>query len=209
MAELMLVNPRRRKRAAPKRKTVTVRRKKRATPAKAIRRKRNPAPRVAARRRVSNPRKTLMNSQITPAFIAATGALSLDVLLGFLPVPETVKTGPFRHIVKGVGAIGLGMAASALVGKKTGEQMATGALTVVMHGAMKEVAQGAMPNLNLGFYNAGYNVGVGEYVNGVGAYIPDSSESTYLNESLSTPFAGPSSAQAVEQRMASECEARR
>lgn len=207
MGQLMLINPRKRK--TTRRKTAVKRKvavKRRASPTR-----RRKSTRVVRRRRNPIRAKGIVDSQLTPALTAASGALGLDILLGFMPIPEQFKTGPFRHVIKGVGAIVMGMAASQVLTKKTAEQMATGALTVVMHDAMKEVAQNAMPNLPLGYYSAGYPVnGMGEYVNGlgtVGAYIPDADIDPYLaTDSLSRPFAGPSSAQETEARMVSECE---
>lgn len=209
MGQLMLVNPRKRRKTRRKptaKRKVTVRR--RATPAR-----RRKTTRVTRRRRNPITTKNIVDSQITPALTAASGALGLDILLGFMPIPDQFKIGPFRHVIKGAGAIVMGMVASQFLTKKTAEQMATGALTVVMHDAMKEVAQNAMPNLPLGYYNAGLPVnGMGEYVNGlnglgtVGAYMPDANIDPYLAaDTLSRPFAGASSAQETEMRMAAEC----
>jgi len=206
MGQLMLVNPRKRRvtRKKPARKVIA---KRRSAPVR--RPRKGTATRVVRRRRNPIRSKGIVANQLTPALTAASGALGLDIILGFMPIPETLKSGPFRHIIKGVGAIGMGMLASNIVSKKTAEQMTTGALTVVMHSAMKEVAQTAMPNLQLGYYNPGYPVGVGEYVglNGVGAYIPDSDQSTYLSaDTLAKPFQGGSSAMETERRMVAECE---
>lgn len=211
MGQLMLVNPRRRKRHTPvKRKTVAVRRR-RASP---VRRKR-PAARVVRRRRNPAARRLTMqgiiNKQLTPAMIAGGGALALDMAWGFMPLPINIKTGPMRYLAKGAGAIGMGVLLSNMIRKDTAEQMSIGALTVIMHDAMREVAQNTMPNIPLGYYNAG--MPVGEYVNGgntmagLGAYIQDTDANPYLSPSnLSEPFAGPSSAQAVEARMTAECD---
>lgn len=142
MAEMLLVNPRKRKTrrkiakkpvkrrssttlAAP-RKTKTVRR-----------RRRNPAPR------------SIIRSTVMPAATAAGGALALDVIMGLLPVPATLKTGPLRHVVKGAGAIGMGMAAGMFVKPETARLFATGALTVAMHDAAREMVGRFMPGVPL------------------------------------------------------------
>ncbi len=203
--KLLLVNPRKRTRAKTPRKT-PVKTKITARRASPVRRKKT----ITVRRR-RNPiaKRNIMASQITPAFTAATGALGLDIMLGILPIPDTIKSGAFRHVVKGAGAIAMGMLVANLVNRKVGEQMATGALTVVMHGAMKEVAQASMPNLQLGYYNAGAPAGVGEYVNELGAYVPDHAASSYLADPLSSSFAGESPAQVVEARMSAGCSTER
>lgn len=84
-----------------------------------------------------------------PAATAAGGALALDVIMGLLPVPSTLKTGPLRHVVKGAGAIGMGMAAGMFVKPETARLFATGALTVAMHDAAREMVGRFMPGVPL------------------------------------------------------------
>jgi len=212
MAEIMLVNPRKRRRVV--RKKATARR----APARRKVVKRNPstARRRAVRRAVtaSSPARSIVRkrrykrnptargiveSTLKPAAVAAVGALSLDVLWGFAPVPDMLKTGPFRHVAKGIGALGLGYVAGMVVNKRMAAQMATGAMTVVMHDAFKEVAARVMPGVPLGYYSAGYPAGaMGAYVDGMGAYVGGDAPSPYLaTDNLSTPFAGPSAAKAA------------
>ena len=225
MAELMLVNPRKRRksrkprtaaqRAATRKLVAGNKRRRNPAPARrkvsAIKRRRTPARSVVARKRryKRNPNGRgmagIVNTTLIPAAVAASGALSLDVLWNFLPLPETLKTGPLRHIAKGAGAIGLGWLAGMVVNKKTAGQLATGALTVVTYNAMREMMARFMPAVNMGYYSAGMPagsmgayVGMGEYVGGpgMGAYIGGGGTSPYLAaDTLSEPFAGPSAAQ--------------
>lgn len=189
--ELLLINPthrRKRKKTVARRKNPVARRR---APAK--RRRRNPVPARASshssyltnprrrkrktyRKRRSNPspRRTgiqgMLNTQIIPAAVAGSGALALDVIMGYLPLPVELKIGPGRYLVKGAGAILMGMAAEMLVAKSTARQLATGALTVVMHDAMKEATIMYAPNIPLGEYVSG----MGEYVSGYpGELSPD------------------------------------
>ena len=227
MAELMLVNPRKRRKARTAKQKAATRRlvagnRKRRAPArrKSVARRISTIKRRApARRALTTARKRrykrnpngrgmagIVNTTLIPAAVAATGALSLDVLWNFLPLPETLKTGPLRHIAKGAGAIGLGWLAGMVVNKKTAGQLATGALTVVTYNAMREMMARFMPAVNMGYYSAGMPagsmgayVGMGEYVGGpgMGAYIGGGGGTTpYLAaDTLSEPFAGPSAAQ--------------
>jgi hypothetical protein len=231
MAELMLVNPRKRRKSRKPRsaaqraatRKLVARNKRRRNPAPArrraasrtsvVKRRRTPARSVVARKRryKRNPNGRgmagIVNTTLIPAAVAATGALSLDVLWNFLPLPVALKTGPLRHIAKGAGAIGLGWLAGMVVNKKTAGQLATGALTVVTYNAMREMMARFMPAVNMGYYSAGMPagemgayVGMGEYVgngnNGMGAYIGGGGTSPYLAaDTLSEPFAGPSAAQ--------------
>lgn len=208
MAELMLVNPRKRRRkTTAKRRTV-----KRKTPARSrtvARRRASPA-RVTRRRRNPIRRRGIVQEHLQPALTAASGALFLDMAWGFLPIPANLQMGPLRYLAKGAGALALGMVAENVVAKSTAKQMTTGAMTVILHDALREVTQNMLPNVPLGYYNAGMPVnGMGEYVsglNGMNAYTDSGGASTYLDNTLSTPFAGQSNAE-VERQRASECEA--
>jgi hypothetical protein len=198
MATLALVNPRRRRKTAKRRTTkARVRRNPSRRKALAIApapRKRRRASRPKARRIRRNPIRARKSSgdimsQIKPAFTAGLGALGLDLAWGFLPIPAGLQTGPLRHVAKGAGALALGYVANMVTDKATARQMAVGALTVVMHNMMRELAQQVMPTVNLGYYNAGFNAGMGEYTSGMGAYISGDT-SPYLSAPLSSPFQG-------------------
>ena len=153
MAEqLLLVNPSKRKRRT-KRKTA-----KRKTAAR-----RRPAARKTPRRRVSrksitrrrrrNPAKfnigNFVQGTFMPSATGAVGALGLDVLLGVLPLPIAMQTGPMRPVVKLVGAVLLGLAANMVVSRKTAEQFTAGALTVVLYDVAKGFVQDTFPQIPL------------------------------------------------------------
>lgn len=214
MAELMLVNPRKRrarkKKRTPAQRAATRRlvaaNKRRASPRRAPVKRRRAAPvrRRAAlpvarrvRRYKRNPNgRGIINTTLMPAATAATGALALDVLWGFVPIPEGLKSGPLRHVVKGAGAIGMGWLAGQVVKKSTAAQFATGALTVIMHDAMRDMMARFMPGVGLGYYSAGMPAGtMGEYVGGgMGAYVQGDPDPYQSGNMLATPFAGPSAA---------------
>ncbi|MES9901025.1 MAG: hypothetical protein ABW148_18665 [Sedimenticola sp.] len=142
----------------------------------------------------------MVNSQLLPAATNAMGALSLDILWSYLPVPMNIKTGPFKHVAKGIGAIAIGMLAGNVINKRTARAMSQGALTVVMHDAMREVTQQMLPNVPLSYYSPGMPAGgsgFNEYTTGgLGAYTSGgSSASPYLAaDTLAKPFQGPSAA---------------
>ena len=196
MAELMLVNPRKRR----KRRRTKTRARRRTT----VRRR---ARSVSRRRRNPVRRSGKIMDQVMPAATNAMGALALDIAWSYLPLPMGIKTGPFRHVAKGLGAIAIGMFAGNIVSRSTAKAMSQGALTVVIHGAMREVTQQMMPNVSLGYYSPGMPAGVGQYVSGLGgldAYTSGGgSVSPYLaDDTLAKPFAGPSAAQACAAREA-------
>lgn len=171
MAELMLINPRKRRRKSK------------------VRARKRSRSRIRARRRKSyplammnNPRKrrrrsrgmrrsfkratggfkpmAFVNETLMPSAIGAAGALGLDMLLGFIPLPETLKVGPMRPLVRIAGAVGIGVIAGMVTNKRMGEQVGAGALTVVLYDTLKGFVQRTMPNVKLGEYN---DVDITEY----------------------------------------------
>lgn len=131
--EILLVNPRRRKRRAKgKRKsamgyTVGSR--------KIRRRKLNP------RHRRRNPRFSLrgVTGLVLPAATGAAGALALDVALAYIPVPDTFRTGWMGTATKAAGAIGLGMLAGKFLSRRTGALFTAGALTIIAYQAIRNL----------------------------------------------------------------------
>lgn len=166
MASLMLVNPKkRRKKRKGKRRSVakaSPRRRRRKAVKRYSRRRRNPAKRGM---------QGIIQNTVMPAATAAAGAIGLDLIMGYLPLPTAMKTGPMRHVIKGAAAIGMGMLAANFVKRSTAEAFTTGAMTVVMYNAGREAATRFMPNLplsaydeygdndmeGLGYYSAGYD----------------------------------------------------
>lgn len=152
MSEVLLINPRKRRKAATKRRTTA---KRRTTTAKrrTTRVRRNPAPRLGSTRRRSSRRRVRRNPigiDFMPAAIGAGGALASDLALGYLPIPDSLKTGMARAAVR----VGLGVALGMVIGKvaknKTmGRQITAGALTVVAYDTVKKTLQQQMPSLPL------------------------------------------------------------
>lgn len=205
--QALLVNPRRRRRAATRKKARRRPARRRPAARRAAPRRRRPArrrnpigpyarnPRRRRRRSgvgmyVSNPRrrkarsrrryrrnptiKGIINSLVMPAASAAGGALALDFLWSYVPIPPAIKDGPMRHVAKGLGAVVLGQLVGMVGNKRLGDTMAMGALTVTFHNAFKEMAAQYMPNVNLsgvGYYSAGANAGYDSGLGGVGYYV--------------------------------------
>ena len=111
----------------------------------------------------------MVNSLVIPAATAGAGAVALDVLWGFVPIPDAIKAGPMRHVAKGLGAVVLGNLVGMMATKKMGDTMALGALTVVFHTAFREMTAQFAPQIPLGYYSAGQSAGydpaLGMYVN--------------------------------------------
>ena len=194
MEQLLLINPKKRRKTRasnPKRRRRT-RRTAAPIARRRHRRRHNPimslAPRRHRRRR-SNPivgrrrhhrrRRNPISSGsimsvIKPTFQGVAGALIVDLIMGNVPIPVSLKTGPVRHLVKGALAVGLGMIAKNFAGRAMAQEMAQGAMIVTFHDAAKEMLATALPTLKLGEY-----AGIGYYSPGMiqrmGEYLPQES----------------------------------
>lgn len=125
----------------------------------------------------------ITNQIVMPAATAGAGALALDILWGYVPVPEAIKTGPMRHVAKGLGAIVLGQVVGMIGTRKMGDTMAMGALTVTFYNAFRELTAQFMPNVNLGYYSAGANAG---YDPQLGYYVSSPQLAVSRGESVPT-----------------------
>lgn len=159
MSHVLLVNPRRRKR-----------RKARATKARRRRARKNPIVRIAKRSRRRSARRATfgrvrrfrrnpiggsgivrdLQSSLVPVAAGAGGALVADIALGFLPVPESLKTPMLRPVVRSAAAIGVGVIAGMFLGKDIGKKVMAGGLTVIAYDLAKGLVQQAAPTLQLG-----------------------------------------------------------
>ena len=117
------------------------------------------------------------------ALQGATGALALDVTLGYLPLPANLKVGFVGTAVKALAAIGLGVVGQNLkiVRPATAKAFANGALTVVLHDELKKQLANFMPNIPMGeyldenslaYYGSGFNPNAGAM------YLPDLADDT-------------------------------
>lgn len=121
------------------------------------------------RYRQPNPIGNFVSGTLIPSAVGGAGALALDIALAALPLPDAMKNGPMAPLVKVAGAVGLGMLASQFLGRKTGEQVAAGALTVTIYNVARKALAGIkkkdgtpmIPGLSM--YTEGP---MGEYVSG-------------------------------------------
>lgn len=189
MSQLLLINPRKRRATAKrgkggrfvkaKRASNPAPRKRRskrrtnpvATVTKRTRRMTRKAPRRARRRNpiagIGSVGNTL-NAMVMPSVTGAAGALGLDIIMGFAPIPMAMKVGAMRHLTKGVGAVALGLLAGMVVNKSTANKMAVGALTVTFHDFAREQVRRMFPSMPMGEYVDGLE-GLGYYSPGMNA----------------------------------------
>jgi hypothetical protein len=118
-----------------------------------------------------NPRgmRGIMSGTVIPATVGATGAVLLNLAMGYLPATfQTSIAGNalLKPLVGIGGAILLGMGASKIAGRQAGERVALGAVTVVLYGLINNTLKTALPNLPLsgmprvGWVNPGMPVGM-------------------------------------------------
>lgn len=145
-------------------------------------RRRKLNPRRRSYRRHHNPRFSVggIVNQLTPAAFGAAGGIALDVALGYVPLPDMLKTGYAKHATRIVGALGLGWVARKFMGRRGGE-VAAGALTVAMYSLFKDVLVHFAPSVKgLGDYEEFTiaDTSMGAYMDPaqkLGAYLPDGS----------------------------------
>jgi hypothetical protein len=177
------VNPRRRRRKSAKRVTVRRRRNPVAVnPHRRIRRRRNP---ISARGMMGRFKPKVMLGQVRSAVPGAVGALGLDVIMGYATfIPANWRVGIPGYLVKALGAIALGAVASNIVRPATANAMTEGALTVMLHGVLRQGVAQYAPQVqlgmylndpaNLGYYGSGWNPNYEP--SDMGAYLPDMSD---------------------------------
>lgn len=132
---------------------------------------------------------------VLPASVGALGALGVDMLWSQLPIPVTLQTGPAAPVVRLAGAVGVGMAVGALLGKKWGRDAMTGATVVTMYDLLKGYLKANFPSLpgmngmsmyvghghhhhrgrrrDMGMYVGRYNAAVNIGRAGMGEFTPD------------------------------------
>lgn len=105
---------------------------------------------------------------LLPAAGIGLGAVGAEILMGYLPIPASFKTGVMRHVTKGV----VGVTAGMLIGKvlrqkRLGNYIALGSVVIAVHDAAKEFIAARMPAITMGQYRGpiGSSFGGMGYIN--------------------------------------------
>lgn len=189
MAELMLLNPA--KRPTKRRRKGRALAKGRAS--RKTRARKNPATRAVMRVSAASAKRRRarrnpiglsgggLMSQVMQAAQGAAGALAVDAVMTYVPLPAMLTTGTMRHVTKAGLAIALGLVGKKFLGRAAG-RMAEGAMTVAAYSAAKEALGGVGMNLaGVGYVSPAQSFlpGMAEYINpspmgqGVGEYVPN------------------------------------
>lgn len=186
MEQLLLINPRRRKRR--KNPSRARRRARRAAGGFRIRRRRVRNPRSHKRRRHRNPRMRHhrrrhrnpismggIKGVLIPAAIGAAGGLALDVAWNYLSpyVPASITGSPYMvAAAKIAAAFGIGLVARKFLGTAKGNAVMAGAVTIQVYSLAAFALAGKVPGLS----------GFGAYLPGSGMHgLGANSPATYLN----------------------------
>ena len=137
-------------------------------------------------RRHHNPRfLTDFTTQLQHGAIGAAGALGINVVLGYLPIPANLKTGLAGSAVKLIGATGVGMLAGRFMGASKGAAFAQGAITVALYDMFKGVLKRNAPQVpvlsgddSMGYLdpattiNGDEYIGADDYMGADDSYLP-------------------------------------
>lgn len=130
-----------------------------------------------------------LSQMVLPAVGIGAGAVGAEIVMGYLPLPPTLKTGVPRHLTKGaVGIVGGMLIGKVLRQPRLGKFFAAGAVAIAAHDAIKEVIVANMPSVPFGEYLPARSVNgaLGYYspatTTTMGEYIPRSSVGAGLGE---------------------------
>lgn len=191
MSMLMLVNPKKRRTAKQKaatRKLVAFnksRRRQRGSVSVPRPRKRGRSitrsrtVKTSTTRRRNPKRRNITDRMIktaTNGLYGSLGAIAGSIVGNYLPLPANLKVGNMAIAVNALIGIATGYTVSNFMDRRIGEEMAQGAVTVALHGTMKNMLTGMMPGLALSDDLLGYEdynglLGHDDYNDDLSAYV--------------------------------------
>lgn len=161
MAELLLVNPRRRRKSTTAKKRVRKNPIRSGVAKRRVLRRGRTTTKTVGRSYRRNPIKVggLVN-QVKGAGIGALGAFAVDFAMSKLPIPATMLVGPLAPVVRGAVGVAVGMLVGKVLRKpRLGADLTDGALTVQMYNLMKTTIG---PKIGLAGYGDGGLLGYGD-----------------------------------------------
>jgi hypothetical protein len=118
---------------------------------------------------------SFMRNNLMPAGIGAIGAIGVDVTLAYVNpmLPPVLQSGLPRTAVKIAGAVVVGMVAGKVMGRKFGEDVTAGAITVTLYDLIKGYVAQMMPGLPLSEYSMGWASPAANVGSDMGIYVGD------------------------------------
>lgn len=173
--QLLLVNPRKRRKSRKTRKSSSRRRNpvrgrrakrhvaRRSNPIRIHRKRARGRARTRARRRNPISLRGMSGGvlgHLVGALQGAGGAIVNDAAFTYIPLPAMLKSGPMSLVTRALGAFGVGYLVSMVGGKNLGAKMTQGALTVLAYQVAKPMVSSIMPLAGddiegLGYYSPG------------------------------------------------------
>jgi hypothetical protein len=96
---------------------------------------------------------TVIREQVVPAVWGAVGAIGVSASMGMvidrLPIPENLRAGPMRDVLKGLTAVGISVLAHNVTKNPTSKHIAVGAMTMVMADAARRLMLQYAPAVKL------------------------------------------------------------
>lgn len=137
---------------------------------------------VAHRRYKRNPSARVSGamSLMKDSAMGAVGAIAVEALFGFLPLPATWKSGHMMQVAKSATALAVGLFGHKILPRGMAGKMAVGSLTVTMHEALKPLIASSLPGLHLGYYPGGMTMSDYPAMNGA----PAPALSEYINQGM-------------------------
>lgn len=112
---------------------------------------------------------------IMPAVVVGAGAVGTEIMMGYLPIPASWKTGPIKYAVKGAVALVAGALIAKFASRKVGEAFAAGGVAIAAHDAIRAAITNYAPSVQFGSYNwnkYGYRVPLAQNFPSLGYYSP-------------------------------------
>lgn len=82
-----------------------------------------------------------LTAALVPAAIGGAGAVGLDILIAYLPLPAALQSGWGNYATKIAGSFAVGYAGGMALGKEKGHLITAGALTVSLYTILRALAQ--------------------------------------------------------------------
>ena len=93
-----------------------------------------------------------LSGTLIPAAIGAVGAIGVDLAIGNLPLPATMKTGTMLTVTRIGAALGMGFLVGMVMGEDAGSEAAAGGIIVTLYGVAKTYMQAHMPSVKMARY---------------------------------------------------------
>jgi hypothetical protein len=107
-----------------------------------------------------------ISNTLVPGVMGALGAVGVDLAIGNLPLPASMKQGTMLPIVRIGGALLIGGIAGMVINPKVGEEVAAGGVIVTLYSLIKNFMTKNMPNVTMARYVPMHGMGRG--VRGMG-----------------------------------------